>query len=1073
MKTTQPASRPLCIVGALLLTAVPVRGAGDPVSERARNLVESTGLRGGLAVHVGCGGGRLCVDLAKAGNFLVHGLAATEPDARAAAAAAREAGLAERITVGRLRGKSLPHVDRLVRLIVCESKSGIPRDEVLRVLAPLGAACFVDGDRVEVVRKPWPKRLGEWSHFLHGANNNAVVDDPAIGPPAHVQWIANPAWGRHHETLASVSSVVSARGRLFAIVDEGPTGVMHLPSRWRLIARDAFSGVRLWSRPINLWEHPLRSFRSGPPQLPRRLVAVGDRVYATLGYGKPVEVLDAETGKTLATYADTAGAEEILVADDALIVVTRKLTFSTENPVVGLRGDRDAPRRIVAVGTTDGETLWRRDDDAAAAVLPLSLTLSAGRVFFAAPESVHAVDAKTGTEVWKQAHATPLNRPTYWSPTVLEHRGVLLVGGDGVLAAFACDDGKPLWNCRMSQGFNSSGDVFGIGDTVWLWVVPELTDAQVKQVEKTIRKPIKWGWGYVSDHYGRYECRDLKTGKLKTQFTAKGSWTFGHHHRCFRNKATTRFLITGKRGIEFHDVTRKQRSSRHRWVRGMCQYGILPANGMIVVPPHPCRCYQVEKINGFCALVSHRSRVKPSKPFEPGLAFAEAVELAKQAPVLAPADAKREGVRLGTDWPMYRHDPARSGSSTTPVPHRLAVAWRSTPGGRITPPVIAAGRVYVAETDAATVHALDARTGERLWSYSASGAIDSPPTVHGGLVLFGSADGWLTCLRAKDGVRAWRRQVAPEERLIVARGRLESAWPVHGSVLVRRTKADEPGLAFVAAGRSQHLDGGIRLGAINVATGAFVASHGKQWRRRTPPLGDLLVSDDRGLFLRGQQALAFPGAGGSRRGSVLAADAGLLDTSLFDRVIWKYRSVHGQMLVFTPRRIVGVRSGYHIGKEFLRTKTSVGALLLPNFGKYQKHGLPRGNLLFSAQPYGRSKSGPASPPWLFRSAPGDRVRRYDWKLDVPLQIRGLALARRAGEPKGELLLIVGWSDAAEAKTDTGCELWTLDAAKGKKLAALKLNRRPVFDGLAVADGSAFVALDDGSVVRLRAAKDGE
>ena len=62
------------------------------------------------------------------------------------------------------------------------------------------------------------------------------------------------------------------------------------PSKWVIQAHDAFSGVLLWKKPITPWENQLRPFRSGPAEMPRRLVAVGDTVYVTLGYGKPVSV---------------------------------------------------------------------------------------------------------------------------------------------------------------------------------------------------------------------------------------------------------------------------------------------------------------------------------------------------------------------------------------------------------------------------------------------------------------------------------------------------------------------------------------------------------------------------------------------------------------------------------------------------------------------------------------------------------------------------------------------------------------------------------------------------------------
>ena len=136
--------------------------------------------------------------------------------------------------------------------------------------------------------KPWPDAIDEWTHYLHGPDNNAVADDELVASPLHVQWVGGPKWARHHDHLASVSAMVSAHGRLFAIVDEGPIDVDRPAAEWFLVARDAFNGVVLWKRPVGPWEGHLRPFRSGPPELSRRLVAVGDRVYVTLGYGQPL-----------------------------------------------------------------------------------------------------------------------------------------------------------------------------------------------------------------------------------------------------------------------------------------------------------------------------------------------------------------------------------------------------------------------------------------------------------------------------------------------------------------------------------------------------------------------------------------------------------------------------------------------------------------------------------------------------------------------------------------------------------------------------------------------------------------
>ena len=155
----------------------------------------------------------------------------------------------------------------------------------------------------------------------------------------------------------------------------------------------------------------------------------------------------------------------------------------------------------------------------------------------------------------------------------------------------------------------------------------------------------------------------------------------------------------------------------------------------------------------------------------------------------------------------------RTGAASSELPAGPAQGWDVRLGGKLTPPVMAGGRVYVARKDTQTLHALDAADGRPAWRFTAAGPIDSPPTVLGGLVVFGSSDGCVYCLRAADGALVWRFRAAPSRRRIVAFGRLESPWPVHGSVLVHK------GVVYCTAGRSTYLDGGIRLFALDPRTG--------------------------------------------------------------------------------------------------------------------------------------------------------------------------------------------------------------------------------------------------------------
>mgnify|MGYP000157996660 CR=1 FL=1 len=51
------------------------------------------------------------------------------------------------------------------------------------------------------------------------------------------------------------------------------------------------------------------------------------------------------------------------------------------------------------------------------------------------------------------------------------------------------------------------------------------------------------------------------------------------------------------------DVTGKD-VVNNSWTRGACQYGIMPANGLIYLPAHACGCHGNAKLNGFIAMAS-------------------------------------------------------------------------------------------------------------------------------------------------------------------------------------------------------------------------------------------------------------------------------------------------------------------------------------------------------------------------------------------------------------------------------------------------------------------------------------
>jgi len=1035
----------------------------------AEEVLRASGVTGGLVVHLGCGDGKLTAGLLASDRYVVHGLDADAENVARAREAVRRAGLYGKVSIDRLAGGRLPYVDNLVNLLVADKLGEVPMAEVMRVLAPGGVVCVRSGGEWKKTIKPRPAGIDEWTHWLHGPEGNAVADDTVVGPPRRARWLAEPRWQRHHEMPPSLSAMVSAGGRLFAIINEASPGIDGLPDRWVLVARDAFNGKLLWRRAIRQWgprQWSDRSYGHGrwnhPTNIAHRLVAAGERVYVTLGFHAPLTALDAATGRTVMTYAGTEFTEEVLYRDGTLVL---SASAAAQGP--GRIKDKPAaPKSVMALNAETGELLWKTDGLAGAAskadeierITHLLIVLGGGGVYCVEENAVVALDIKTGKRLWRRDRGKRPRPVTYGSyyltnlTTTVYHDGVLLVlEPDPTVKRMAYNaptkctvlgldarTGKRLWSrTRGFWGHYSPGDLFVIGGLAWVHDAAEFEMVGL----------------------------DPRTGEVKKRLPTLEALDQGHHHRCYRNKATTRYVLTARRGTEFIDL-KSGENWRHHWVRGTCRYGILPANGLLYAPPHPCICYVTAKITGLWALAPAAANPAPEPPaaaaFEKGPAF-EAVA--------NPQSAIRNPQWV--DWPTYRHDAARSGRAGAAVAGELRTAWRAELGGKLTAPVIAEGKVFVASADAHTVHALDEASGKLQWSYVAGGRIDTPPTVHEGLALFAAADGWVYCLRAANGRLAWRRRVAPDDKRMMCREQLESPWPICGGVLVR------DGVAYAAAGRSSFLDGGITVAAIDCRTGRLLRSRRldsidpntgdmvkAQLYYDMPPdalgaLPDVFVADADSVYMRHLRfdpasleptsasiAMARKGPAGrkpapakpgakppARRARVnrpvvarhLMSTAGLLDDSWFNQTYWTLDGKsHCKLLVFDEKAAYGI-------KPFAGAARHSRAIFRPGTKGYT----------------------------LFANNRPKHTKR--WSVKVPVRAVAMALA-------GPTLFIAGSRDVVD-KADPwasldgrkGAVLWAVSAADGTRTAVCALDALPTYDGLAAANGKLFLTTRDGKV----------
>jgi outer membrane protein assembly factor BamB len=991
--------------------------AQDDASANAKRILDESGIKGGLIIHVPCGDGALCAALGENERLLVQGLDRDPRKVEAARRRVREAGCDERVSFDLLEGDQLPYVDDLVNLVVVSDPgAGILEQEVLRVLAPGGAA-MIGGKRIV---KPRPAEIDDWTHWLHGPDGNAVARDKRVGVSRSLQWIMPPKWSQHHNLLPSFSAMVCGEGRIYFIINEAPIAVMGLPDKWALVARDAFNGLLLWRKPIADWgwkRWVATQFGGmhrfvGPDQiLMRRLVADGRNVYATLGYEAPVTALDGATGEVVREYRGTERTSEILLKNGRLILARHT-------------DDEARAVNVLAVDAKSGAILWERAGFAGTGADPrrgnaktlqttaVQTYMACGEkgVFLVDGEHVVALDADTGRDLWR-------------APRPWKARSCTLVCAENAvfLAELSDRAGWPLYKNGHKGGKDAYVEVVVLAlDAATgrpLWQRAGASPTIAPSPDLFVARGLVW----VMNEDFMQQGLDPRTGEVRKEHSVFS--TTAHHHRCYRNKATERFFFGGRHGFEIFDLESGEMTI-HYWLRGACRYGVMPANGLMYVPAHSCGCWANVKLNGFLAL---NSRKVPDYPdTEPRLESGPAREAAQMAP------AGEE------DWPLYRHDERRSNLASTRTPESLGLRWRAMPGGALSAPIVARGKLFVGSPRSGAVTCLDADRGDVRWRFTADGAVDTPPAYHNGRVIFGSRGGSVYCLNAESGELGWRLHAAPKHLRLTADGQLESPWPLNGAVLVKDDKV------YCVAGRSMHLDSGLFVYELEAATGRPLRrmrlqadtkmGQGELAGARLP---DVLVSSGTAITMRGA-ALSFNAKEPYRlrlaaSETFAAADGGLLDGTWYSGAFWNYGNTHGQVLTFDGDTVFGVRAFRAFGTY--------------SFGQ-PAHTAGEGNKLFAAD--------------------AKTKKRMDdkWCVTIPVRARSLVVT-------GEHVLLAGAPetpnerDPLAAFENRGPAVFAMHRrTDGAEIASLPLEAPPIHDGMAVAGGKVYLVLENGTVVCL-------
>ncbi|MEF8787958.1 MAG: PQQ-binding-like beta-propeller repeat protein, partial [Planctomycetota bacterium] len=373
------------------------------------------------------------------------------------------------------------------------------------------------------------------------------------------------------------------------------------------------------------------------------------------------------------------------------------------------------------------------------------------------------------------------------------------------------------------------------------------------------------------------------------------------------------------------------------------------------------------------------------------------------------------------------------------------------------------------------------------------GPVDLPPTIHGNLVLFGCRDGYVYCLRASDGKMAWRFRAAPRDTRTLDRERLESVWPVPGSVLVM------DGVAYVSAGRSTYLDGGVRLYGLDPQPGEVlfknrvdsehpglskVENRGAERKvidqnivdrvsQRAPDqsdafsmqggaLNDVLVSDGYSIYMKHMRF----GPELERRekpGRHLFSTSRLLNTVEVHRSHWVLGTGDFSRVPVAYSWIANSRSGrgdLRLGRPYgimlaFERDTAWGVWRRMNKEGYTIYAQPK-------EPFRREPKGRRD----FRRFENRDMPAMCWRKKMVMRPRAMLKA-------GENLFFGGCPDQSRADDPLAVYrgkkdglLWVYSAADGEKRATYRLPSSVTWDGMAAAGGRIYVSLENGRLLCL-------
>ncbi len=753
-------------------------------SQTAQTIINATGIKQGVCVHLGTGDGSLTTELTNSGKMYVAGIAVTETELQATRSKILQKGLMGLVSVEKPKTINvLPFASGAINLFVSDldninSADKPSDDEIKRVLSPYGVAYIKQAGTWKVVKAIVPANFDGWERRFCGNNGNPVSNDGAVAPPMNrFRFISGLRYG-----MDFTMGIMASEG---VIVDWSQTGAAFDKKSHVYTARDAMNGMPLW-----------RLFTYAVDHRTNHIIADG-KVFLVPEEGGVLTSYDLHTGDKIMEYPEGGAfsvdslnswkkfCDEHLIADDGILYIANA-------------------KQLSAVEISTGNLKWRFTSDKYV-IFPV-LDKKDKRIFFAqslqnqtrnrwdgtSNEKAVALNATNGDKLWENTEfvgAGGVGSDTIYpniTQIIYDNERLYLFGATGVLAA----NNDPFL-CSIDVAKNQL-----------LWKTHYQMEPEKK---RTLKTSSYWGTdifplvaGGEKTSYGHmlmvvdnqvivtnsdaFERIDRETG-------ATISWNdMGKYNNCTRASGTKNYIVTGCVMLADWKVPTENyvKVSRNFITRSACGGASTPAYGGLYFATGWCSCYN--SVRGVISLTS--PLLEPYKtPINDANRLITHNELAtNMAAAAAPyTKSNSEIVRVWTD--NFKYEALAMTSTNTVTVGSLSIQ------GYIHENMIVAKE-----------------SGTVKWTFLAGGRINGSVVEFNGAVYFGSADGYVYCLNPSDGKMKWKFLAAPEESKIGVHGQLESRWPVVGVSV-------SGGKITCAAGRHSEADGGIYAWRLDAATG--------------------------------------------------------------------------------------------------------------------------------------------------------------------------------------------------------------------------------------------------------------